>query len=75
MYVCMYMYICIYGGGDLVMSDSCDPTPWTIAQPDSSVHGISQATYWSGLPFPFHILNQSSADGLIGCFHVNSHCK
>ena len=28
----------------------CDPMD--CSPPDSSVHGISQAEYWSGLPFP-----------------------
>ena len=33
------------------MSNSA--TPWTVAcPPGSSVHGISQQEYWSGLPFP-----------------------
>ena len=32
------------------MSDSCDPMDCSL--PDSSVHGILQAKYWSGLPFP-----------------------
>ena len=27
-------------------------TPMDCSLPGSSVHGISQATYWSGLPFP-----------------------
>ena len=27
-------------------------TPWTVAPPGSSVHGISQADYWRGFPFP-----------------------
>ena len=27
-------------------------TRWTLAHPDSSVHRISQAEYWSRLPFP-----------------------
>ena len=28
-------------------------TPWTVCSlPGSSVHGISQQKYWSGLPFP-----------------------
>ena len=28
-------------------------TPWTVApSPGSSVHGILQQEYWSGLPFP-----------------------
>ena len=35
----------------LAASDSCDP--WTTCSPSgSSVHGISQQTYWSRLPFP-----------------------
>ena len=29
----------------------CDPMDCSL--PGSSVHGISQAEYWSGLPFPF----------------------
>ena len=28
-------------------------TPWTVALPGPSVHGISQQEYRSGLPFPF----------------------
>ena len=32
------------------MSDSCDPVD--CSPPGSSVHGILQARYWSGLPFP-----------------------
>ena len=28
----------------------CDPMDYT--PPGSSVHGILQATYWNGLPFP-----------------------
>ena len=32
------------------MSDSYDPTD--CSPPGSSVHGILQARYWSGLPFP-----------------------
>ena len=28
----------------------CNPMNWSL--PDSSVHGIFQAKYWSGLPFP-----------------------
>ena len=28
----------------------CDPVDYTL--PGSSVHGILQARYWSGLPFP-----------------------
>ena len=31
------------------MSDSCDPMDYTV--PGSSVNGISQADYWSGLSF------------------------
>ena len=33
-----------------VVSD-CDPM--VCSPPGSSVHGISQQEYWSGLPFPF----------------------
>jgi len=33
------------------MSDSCNPVD--CSPPRSSVHGIFQARYWSGLPFPF----------------------
>ena len=32
------------------MSDSCDPMDCGL--PGSSVHGILQQEYWSGLPFP-----------------------
>ena len=32
------------------MSDSCNIMDCSL--PGSSVHGISQAEYWSGLPFP-----------------------
>ena len=32
------------------MFDSCDPMDCSL--PGSSVHGISQREYWSGLPFP-----------------------
>ena len=32
------------------MFDSCDPMD--CSPPGSSVHGISQQEYWSGLPFP-----------------------
>ena len=32
------------------MSNSCDPMD--CRPPGSSVHGIFQAEYWSGLPFP-----------------------
>ena len=38
------MYVC------LVMSDLCDLMDCGL--PGSSVHGIFQARYWSGLPFP-----------------------
>ena len=33
-----------------VVYDSCNPMDCSL--PGSSVHGISQAEYWSGLPFP-----------------------
>ena len=33
-----------------VMYDSCNPMDYSL--PGSSVHGISQAEYWSGLAFP-----------------------
>ena len=33
-----------------VVSDSF-ATPWTVAH-QTPVHGISQARYWNGLPFP-----------------------
>ena len=33
-----------------VMSDSCNPIDCSL--PGSSVHGILQQEYWSGLPFP-----------------------
>ena len=32
------------------MSDSCDPMDGRL--PDSSLHGIFQVKYWSGLAFP-----------------------
>jgi len=32
------------------MSDSCNPIDCSL--PGSSVHGILQQEYWSGLPFP-----------------------
>ena len=32
------------------MSDSCDPMDYSL--PSSPVHGVLQARYWSGLPFP-----------------------
>ena len=32
------------------MSDSCGPME--CRPPGSSIHGILQAKYWSGLPFP-----------------------
>ena len=32
------------------MSDSYDPMDYSL--PSSSVHGVLQAKYWSGLPFP-----------------------
>ena len=28
------------------------PDPMDCSLPDSSIHGIFQARYWSGLPFP-----------------------
>ena len=40
------MCVCAYS----VMPDSFDPMDCSL--PDSSVHGIFQEEYWSGLPFP-----------------------
>ena len=39
--------VCIYGKLCLTLCDPRDCNP-----PGSSVHGIFQAEYWSGLPFP-----------------------
>ena len=40
------------GGGGLVAELGLTlETPWTVAPPGSSVHGILQQC-WSGLPFP-----------------------
>ena len=36
--------------GHSVVSDSCNPMDCNL--PGSSIHGILQAKYWSGLPFP-----------------------
>ena len=56
MYVCMYVYVCVcvcvcvcvVTWLCLTLCDS-----WTVCSPPgSSVHGISEQEYWSGLPFP-----------------------
>ena len=48
-----------------VISDPSDPMD--CSSPGSSVHGIFQQEYWSGLPFPStgHLLTQGSNSGLL----------
>ena len=48
----------------------CDPAD--RSPPDSSVHGISQAGYWSGLPFssPGIFLTQGLNLGLLHCWQI-----
>ena len=48
----------------------CDPTD--RSPPGSSVHGIAQARYWSGLPFPSPGIfpTQGSNLGLLHCWQI-----
>ena len=53
-----------------VVSDSCDPMD--CSPPSSSVHGISQEEYWSGLHFLLQgiFLTQESNLGLLYCRQI-----
>ena len=44
--------ILFFLGADVLSRGQLFATPWTIACQGSSVHGIFQEEYWSGLPFP-----------------------
>ena len=41
--VCVCVCVCVYGGGLVAKSCLTLASPWTLAHPGSSVHGISQA--------------------------------
>ena len=51
--ILFYLCLVLHCGGSLVSESCvtlCNPTDSSL--PGSSVHGISQEEYWSGLPFP-----------------------
>ena len=46
------LHLCVHC--DVIVTKSCLTlcSRWTVAHQGSSVHGILQQEYWSGLPFP-----------------------
>ena len=46
------LHLCVHC--DVIVTQSCSTlcSHWTVALQGSSVHGILQQEYWSGLPFP-----------------------
>ena len=65
-YICVCVCVCVCLSVSVMcsaMSNFLRP-PWTVAPSISSVYGIFQAKYWSGLPMGFLLQGISPTQGL-----------
>ena len=76
--VCVCVCVCVYGGGLVAKSCLTLASPWTLAHPGSSVHGISQARILESVVISFSrgsswLGNQTCISYIAGGFFTSAY--